>query len=291
MSRLSNTIMPDVSFNKDTGLFVPQVDLAVSGQFGYQPDGAKYVNNAGYRPQRIIPILIEAPRGFQFAPNPDKSIAVLKQLMETQSKNITGLRSGLNVEWAERAIDGSGRMQRDPTNITEEISNPNHTWDERYGRPVHNFWKWYIRTFIGDPVTNQPGIMNLPGDLKPTDHLPDLYTFTMLYIQPDPLRTKVEEAWLQIGMSPNTSGVLESQFDVTAGSDVPEIAIEFGGVPYSTLGVLNFAQSILDGINYVGAGPLQRPNFLDGIEANIGSAEGGFQEDITAAASNGIIGG
>lgn len=290
MARIQNTLMEGLSFNADRAKFAKQADISIGAQYGYQPDAEAYVNNAGYRPQRLISLLVEPPRGFSFLNNPEKTTQVLRQLMEQQSKTINGIRSGLNVEYSERALDGAGRMQRDPTNVTEEISNPAHTWDERYGRSIHTFWMWYIRMLIGDPVTKQPGIMNL-SDNVPTDHLPDIYSFTMLYIQPDPLRRRVEEAWLQIGMSPNTSGVLESQYDVTAAADVPEISIEFGGVPFSTLGVLDFAQTVLDKINYVNAGPLARPAFLDKISADVLAGNKGYTEDIATANASGIAAG
>lgn len=287
MARLENTLMKGLSFNGGRENYAPQADLTTGAQYGYQPDAEAYVNNAGYRPQRLIALLVEPPRGFSYLADPAKSISTLRQLMEQQSKSFTGLREGLNVEFAERPMDGSGRMQRDPTNVTEEISNPSHTWDERYGRAIHTFWQWYIRMLVGDPVTKQPGVMNVSENV-PTDHLPDFYSFTMLYIQPDPLRRRVETAWLQTGMVPNTSGVLESQFDVAAASDVPEITIEFGGVPYSTYGVLDFAQSVLDKINYVNAGPLQRPAFLDKIAADVLAGNAGYAEAVAKASAAGI---
>jgi hypothetical protein len=290
MSRLKGAVInvgQGLSYAAGRENHMAQLDLSMGGQFGYQMDAGAYVSNAGYRPQQIIPILIEAPRGFNYLPNPEKSVAVLKALIENQSKTITGLRTGLNVEFAERAIGGAGHMQRDPTKVSEEISNPNHTWDERYGRAIHNFWKWYIRNLIGDPQNMQPGLMTF-GTNIPDDHLPDLYSFTTLYIQPDPLRRRVDEAWLITNMIPNTSSVLESQMDKTAGSDVPEISIEFGGIPVVSRGVQNFAQSILDRMNYVNAGPMQRPAFIDKIDADITSAERGYREDLAAAASIGV---
>lgn len=287
MSRLSGTILDGVSFNSGREAYAPAVDVSLGGQYGYQPNGEAYVNNAGYRPSRLIALLLETPRGFNYLPNPKKSIETLRALIETQSKQITGIRSGYNVEFAERPLDGAGRMQRDPSNVTEEISNPSHVWDERYGRAIHNFWKWYIRMLIADPITKQPGIMNLEGD-RPTDHLPDLYSFSVLYIQPDPLRTRVEEAWVQVGMVPNTSGVLESQFDVTAATDVPEINIEFGGVPFNSNGIMEFAQAALDSINYVNASPINRKALLDKIQADILAGNNGYREDIASAVSNSV---
>lgn len=281
MSRLTDTILGNVSFNQDGK--TPVADLSVGGQYGFQMDPAAYVSNTGYVPRNVIPILIESPRGLRDLPNPEKSIAVLRALIENQSKQITGLRRGLALEVAERQISGAGHMQRDPTNVTEEMSTPTHVWDERYGASIHNFWEWYIRNLIGEPITKQPGVMTI-SDTPPTDQLADYYSFTTLYIEPDPLRRNVVAAWLVTNMFPTSLQALESQMDVAAAGEVPELSMEFAGIPVRNTGVNKLAQEILDQINYVNAGPMQRQAFVDAIEADIKASASGYVEDIAAAA-------
>jgi hypothetical protein len=287
MSRLKNTLIQGQSYAQGRDGHSPQIDVSAGGQYGYQPNFASYVSNTGYTPRNLIALLVEAPRGLRLLDNGEKSVAVLKALIENQSKQITGLRTGVNVEASERAIGGAGHMQSDPTNVTEEISQPTHVWDERYGRSIHNFWQWYIRNLIAEPITKQPGIMSLI-DGEVDDQLADFFSFTTLYIEPDPLRRHVVEAWLVTNMFPTTSGVLESQMDPTASADVPEISIEFRGIPVVSQGVRNFAQEQLDRLNYVNAGPMQRPAFVTQIEADIAKAEQGYAEDLNAAAQNGV---
>lgn len=290
MSRLQGTVIDGQSWTQQGLNNSAQVDLSKGGQYGFQPDIAAYVSNTGYTPRNLIALLVDPPRGFSFLPNPDKDIAVLKSLVENQSKQITGLRRGMTVESSERAIGGAGHMQSDPTNVTSEISQPTHVWDERHGAPIHAYWEYYIHTLIGDPVTKQPGIMNMV-DNPPDDLLADIFSFTTLYIEPDPLRRKVVAAWLVTNMYPTTSGVLESQMDPTTGSEVPELSIEFRGIPIRSRGVIQMAQNKLDEINYVNAGPLQRPAFVDQIAADIRAAENGYREDIARAAQSGVTGG
>ena len=268
-----------------------QIDIDKGGPFGYQFDPNFYVSNTGYTPRNIIALLVEYPRGFDFLPQPEKSIAALRSLIETQSKNITGLRTGVNVESSERPIGQGGHQMRDPTNVTEEISEPEHVWDERHGRPIHNFFQFYIRNLIQEPITGQPGLMNISPEVAsgedPQDLLADMYSFTTLYIEPDPLRRYVTEAWLVTNMYPTTSGTIESQFDPEAGQDVPEITVPFTGIPVVSQGVRNFAQNKLDEINYVNAGPMQRPFWPDGIDSDITAAERGYMENLSASASEG----
>ena len=289
MSRLRNTLLKNQSFAEGREGQTPQMDVSLGGQYGFQPNFGAYVSNTGYTPRNLIPLLVEAPRGLRLLNGGEKSIAVLKALIENQSKQITGLRTGVNVEASERAIGGAGHMQSDPTNVTEEISQPTHVWDERYGRAIHNFWQWYIRNLIAEPISKQPGIMSLV-DAEIDDQLADFFSFTTLYIEPDPLRRKVTEAWLVTNMFPTTSGVLESQLDPTAAADVPEVSIEFRGIPVVSQGVRNFAQEQLDQLNYVNAGPMQRPSFVSQIEADIKASEQGYAEDLAAAAQNGVNG-
>lgn len=287
MSRLKGTLIDAQAYNQGRDGQTPQIDVSLGGQYGFQPNFGAYVSNTGYTPRNLIPILVEAPRGFQNLPNPQKWVAVLKSLIENQSKNITGLRTGLTVESSERPVGGAGHMQRDPTNVTETMSTPTHVWDERYGRAIHNFWQAYIRNLIAEPITKQPGIMT--GENPPTDQLADIYSFTTLYIEPDPLRRHAVEAWLVTNMFPMTAGELESQMDLTAGAEVPELSIEFAGMPVVSQGTRRFAQSILDELNYVNAGPMQRPAFVNAIDANVNAAtQSGYREDLEAAAQSGV---
>ena len=264
----------------------PQLDLSKSALHGYQPQFGNYISNTGHRPSPIIPFLLEAPRGFAFLPSPIKARSVLNQLMTTQAKSITGLRSGYNVEASDRQVSHAGHMHSDPTKVTEEMSVVNYTWDERLGKPIQTFWMHFIRNLIADPVTTQPGIMTL-GYGTPTDMAADMYSFTMLYVEPDPLKRFVVEAWLVNGMWPTTSGVLESQYDPSAGADVPEIAIEFKGTPVSTFGIRQLAQAKLNEINWLNAGHQHQPAWVTGPTADVESAEGGWLKGVAAAGERG----
>ena len=286
MSRIASTLMDKVSFNENGS--TPIADLSLGGQFGYQMNPGAFISNSGYVPRNLIPILFEPPRGLYDLPNPEKSIAVLRALIENQSKQITGLRSGLTVESSERQISHAGHMQKDPVKVTEEISVPNHVWDERAGRSIHNYWQWYIRNLIGEPITQQPGVMSINPDIEIMDGLADYYSFTTLYIEPDASRKHAVASWLVPGMYPGAVTALESQFDISGSPAIPEIAIEFAGIPISSEGVMILAQETLDKLNYVNAGPMQRAAFIDSIAADIAASANGYVEDVATAAASGI---
>lgn len=287
MSRLRGTTLKGVSYAAGRGDQASMLDLSMSGQYAYQPNFGAYVNNAGYPPRNLIALLVDPPRGIKYLPDRAKFVAVLKSLIETQSKTITGLRTGLTVESTDRALGTAGHMQSDLSKVTESISQPTHVWDERYGRPIHNFWQYYIRMLMAEPLTQQPGVMNLAGDV-PTDLLPDFYSFTTLYIEPDPLRRGVIEAWMVTNMMPTMTGDLESQLDMESAAGTPEVSIEFKGIPVNSPDIRRYAQEKLNELNYVNAGPMQRPAFLDSIQADISAAEKGYMEDVQAAARSGV---
>lgn len=268
----------------------PQLDLTVGGQHGYHPNFGQLTNNTAYVPQNIIPIVMVLPRGFQYIPDSEKWAHTLKSLIEVQSRQITGLRSGLTVEAGERAIGGAGHMAKDAVNVTEAMSTPTHVWDVNYNKGIPLFWERYIRLFISEPITKQMGLMNLPPltNGHPTDRLVDLYSFTTLYIEPDPTRQFALDAWLAVNEFPTVSGELEYQFDMAASAAIPEISIEFACTPVRDQGVLNIAQGILEKINYVNAGPMQRSSVVQAIEADLLKAERGYTEDIIEAVNESI---
>lgn len=280
MSRLRGRLLNGQVHNAGRTNQTAQINVARHGPYGYQPNFEAYVSNTGYRPQNVIALLMEAPRGFQYLPQPGQSIAVLKALIENQSHQITGLQRGLEIESAERPLGAGGHMQQDPTNVTEVQSTPTHVWHERYGAPIHAFWEWYVRNLIAEPITKQPGFMNVDGSENDGDHLDDVYSFTTLYIEPDPLRRHVVEAWLSSNMYPTEVPGIESQKDVTGGQDIPEVSIEFASLVMRSAGVRSLAQEILDNLNYINAGPLQRPAFVNGPHPDIAAAENGYTESL-----------
>lgn len=284
MPRLDETILKSSVSEEHQA---PMLDVSKGGQSGYQIDIAGYVSQTGYTPAPLIPLLMEPPRGFYHLAEPGKLVGILKGLIETQSKNITGLISGVTVERNERQISRAGHVVRDPTKVVETQPTPTHVYDERSNKSIHKFTRYYIENLIGDTITQQPGVVP-NGVSLPTDYLADFYSFTNLYIEPDRLRTSVVDAWLITDLYPGGSGDLEAIYDLTAGGDVPEITWELGGLAQSNLGVRLYAQSLLDKVNYAHAGPMHRPAFLSKVHADVAAgstAEAGYMEGISRAQS------
>jgi len=282
MARIQNTIL-DTSKAPGNGL-ATTVDLKIGGQNGYMVDMQSIVANAGYVKRNIIPILLDAPRGFKDLPNPDMWVANLKNLVELHSQSIEGLTSTLSVEFAEAAIGGAGEMQEDIANVTRARTVPVFSWPEKYGKSVQAFLTGWIVNLMGDPETKVPRVVSLGGN-KPTDLLPDYTGMTVLFIEPDPTQTQVIHAWLCTNMMPKTAGENTGKRDLTAAGEALVHSVEFTSITQIGAGVDQTAQKFLDNMNLTAVNPNNRPAFVDAMVADVESVETGYSEKVQAAAA------
>ena len=258
------------------GYTTPMVDIRTGGQGALAPNLREWVSNQAYVQRNIIALLIEAPLGFRYFPDPDFMISGLKALIETQPKSITGLNATITVEFgAENPVGGGGEMQQDFTNITRERSRPQFTWVDKPGRVIQNFLKEWITGLMGDPDTKVPNIATV-ADVPAGDLLADVYTCTVLFFEPDPTRTSVVNAWLCTNMAPQSTGDITGKRELSGSMEQLELNIEFTALTSSSLGVRLFAQSILDSINFTNTNPNLQPAFVEGIQADIAAANTGY---------------
>jgi hypothetical protein len=285
MGRVTNAILQnDRSYA--AGHQNPMLNLQYGGQMGYAPVLAEWVNNQQYVRHNVIPLLVEAPRGFKLLPNGDDYIATLRALVELHPISITGLNAGLTVEVAETPVGGAGQRQQDPTDVKEEVSNVTFRFNEKYGMPVAAFFRAWITNLIMDPNSKFANIATAGN--APTDMLADMYAATMLFIEPDPTHTKVVKSWLGTNMYPQGTGEIVGSRDLTAAGETSTYDINFTGIYQFGLGVDVFAQKILDGININGANPQNRPAFVDAISADVLAAQRGYQQGVETLGANSI---
>jgi hypothetical protein len=285
MSRLADAIL--------TGAFAagraPMLNPQYGGQNGFAPNLAEWVSNQSYVSRPLVCLLVEAPRGFQYLPDPQFWVSALKSMVELHPKSIDGFAAGLSVDVSENnAVGGAGEMQQDPLNVTRARSNPSFSYIDKYGRPIQNFVSEWITNLIMDPDSKVPNIAT-SGRLKPADLLADMYGATMLFFEPDPLHATVNKAWLTTNMYPKLTGDITGKRDLTAGGENSEFTIDFTGISQSTLGVRAFAQSILTNINLTNANPNLRPAFVQKIDSEVAAAGRGYGEQIKQLADTAIL--
>jgi|SRR6185312_1346194 len=262
------------------------LDLQYGGQMGYSPVLAEWVSNQQYVQHNLIPILVEAPRGFSLLPNGDSYIKTLRALIELHAISITGLNAGLQVETADTPVGGAGQRQQDPTNVTMEVSNVVMRFNEKYGMPCAAFFRAWINNLIMDENSKFANIATYGAGV--TDLLADMYAATILFIEPDPSGTQVVQSWLGTNMYPTNTGAITGRRDITAPGETRTEDIPFTGVFQYGAGVDLFAQSILSGISLTGANPQMQQSFVNSIDANVLATSRGYAQGVQDLGANAI---
>jgi hypothetical protein len=278
MSRINNAVLPaDTAYGQ--GYTNVMLDMRYGGQHGFAPELSEWVNNASYVRRNLICILIESPSGFQEMDEPDYWVGTLRSLVELHAETITGLNSTLTVEFSETPVGGGGQMQEDVTDVKEARSQIVFRWKEKYGMPINRFFSGWIRFLLLDPHSKVASINTIPG-VKVPDMLPDRISATMLFIEPDPTHSQVVKAYLAANMMPKSSGDNIASKDKTQAGENASYDIEFTGIVISNLGVMRFAQSIMDTISITGASPFARNSFVDTIHADVLRQGKGYSNGI-----------
>lgn len=277
-----------IGANTDQAYQSPMVNLTKGGQFGYSPVLGEWVSNAAYKRQHLIPILLQYPRAFNYTTNKDYWIHQLQALVERQARTIDGLNAGLNVEVAGHPVGGGGQNQQEYMNVTEVETSVTMSWEDKYGAAIGRFWRRYITLFMMDPNAKVAAITTTPRGREIKDWLPDMYSFSMLFIEPDPLHRHVVKSWVVSNMFPQGTGDIVGRRDITAAWEFQPIDITFGGIAQFGPGPDQFAQRVLDRLDTTGAAPTQRAAFIQSIQEDITAANQGYQGSIEQVARNAV---
>jgi hypothetical protein len=287
MSRVTDALLqPGKAYG--AGHTAPMVDLQYGGQMGYSPDLTEWVSNQAYIRRNLICLLVEAPKGFQYLPNPEYWVATLRSLVELHPMSIEGLKAGLRVETTTNPVGGGGQVQHDFTDVKEDQSTPTFVWNEKYGMPISNFFRGWITNLMMDPNSKFAGVSTLSATNRPGDMLADMYAATMAFIEPDPTHTKVVKSWLVTNMYPQGTGDIDGRRDLNQAGEATSISVEFTGIAQFGLGVDAFAQRLLDAISITGANPHNRPAFVDQISADILATRKGYGNAIETMGASAI---
>jgi hypothetical protein len=288
-ARLSDAVLNNATQGYSLGQQNVMLNPVYGGQQGYAQNLEQWVSSAAYIRKNLIFILLEAPTGFSFLPNGQDYVNVLRALTETQALSITGLQAGLRVEsFANDPVGGAGQMFQTPNNVTMDVPSVTFRWIDRYGMSITRFFEAWIRTLIMDPDTKIAGI-NTMSLTNVTDMLPDMYSMSGLFIEPDPTGATVVKAWLGTNMYPTTSGPIEGSRDKTQPGQESTLEIPFTGVYQYGIGVNLFAQSILSAMSLSGANPYNQEAFIQGIDADVASSTEGYSTSVQTVAEESVL--
>lgn len=259
------------------------INLAHGAQMGPSIDFRNFVSNTAYVRRHVIPFLIEAPRGFQDLDRPDIWTAALKSLIEVWPMAIDGLAAGITVDVTETAAGGAGEMQQDPTDVKRARTEISYRWKERYGSVVQKFLEGWVTSLIMDPNTKYPRVV--AAGVRPADLLPDYYGCTVLFVEPDPTGLNVVRSWLCTNVYPMDGLTVEGSRDITQQMQEQEYTIRLASLSQVGEGVDNFAQIMLNSLNFSGLNAGTQQAFVQTIDPNVaasGTGWGSFLDNLAA---------
>lgn len=271
MARIQNSIIgSDRGWAQ--GRLAPMIDLRYGGQNGFGPEYSQWVNNMGHVDRNLICLLLEAPVGFNYLPQPAYWIGTLRHLVEVAALTIEGLKGDIEVATEDTSnVGGSSEMHEDFTNVTLTRSTPAFQWHERYGMPVYRFFRGWIYNLIMDPhskVANIATLANVPGDM-----LADMYSATMAFIEPDPTHQFVVKSWLCTNMFPKGIDGYQGRKDKTQNGQPIKYTVNFTAITQQGDGVDQYCTMLLRNIDIFNANPSTRQAFTVGMDG-INSATG-----------------
>lgn len=267
-------------FVKDTRL-TPVVDAFIGGQNGPMLNIGKYINNAAYVSRNVICKVVNFPRWVDYMPNPETFRVAIKNFFEIQTK-IDGLQKGITVDFVEQEIGSAGHRQFDVNKSTIQQSEVTHSLMDKYGLPFQNLMTIWIRYGMIDPEAMIPLIHTLRDDIG--DHLPDMWSADVLYLEPDIRQRSVQKAWLMTNVGPRNNGQDEARRDLQSAGQPLELSIPMTGLQDTSLGVMQFAQNELNKMNRGGLNAMTRRAFVEKIDQDVAATAGGYFERAADAA-------
>ncbi len=203
-------------------------NLARSGQLG---TGIRFTKLDGATPavfNPVVGVVLSVPSMWNRWP---KLQEMLRAIMETHAKSITGIDFGYTLETGDTIVGHDGQTMKVPTRTTRGQVNPSATFQEYPGMPIYNLFRTWIFD-IQHPDTN---MSLLPATVHQTSDIPawymSAYSMSMIFIQYDPsgLPDRIYDAIVITNMFPTEIG--EIGFERTLGTtQLKERSISFAGI-------------------------------------------------------------
>ena len=249
----------------DTVADAPILDPAKGGQngfrkkiYGVSKNGNRIIelhNDTKHHNTQIIPVLMQAPKGFDLFENPETWRESLRHIVENRAESITGLKGTLTVNFSDTPISGAGEQYSQVVNVLRERTEVEFTWRDIVGRPIQKLLMAWIHYLMMDPDTKVPKATMLAkygGDINGADSwTTDYQTMTVLFIEMDVAHRYVDKAWLVTSMMPKTSGPIEGRRNLQEDAAPLDLPIGFTGAADSGQNVVELATSVINTMTYL----------------------------------------
>lgn len=203
-------------------------NVARSGQLG---TGIRVTKLDGATPavfNPVIGVVLTVPRMWDRWP---KLQEMLRALMETHAKSITGIDFSYTLETADTPVGHDSQTMKVPTRSSRSGVNPSATFIEYPGMPVYNLF----RTWIFDIQHPDSNASILPANIAEEGEIPawymSAYSMSMLFIQPDPtgIPSRIYDATVITNMFPTEIGELGMERSIGQ-TKTMERSINFTGI-------------------------------------------------------------
>lgn len=232
------------------------MNLAHGGQNGFMArigstgtDSGTYdswISNQAYVQKNIIPVVISYPKFLDKMPDSAVWIAAFKELIEEHPLTIEGLTSGLTADFDEHRIGGAGEMQEEITDMKRARSTPSFTFKEKLGKSIQKFIDYVMRYGYMDPDTKIPLVKQYYT--AEGIYTAEMYTATILFIEPDAIHQNVVDAWLCTNMMFKSNGDRTGKRDLGSAGSTLDLNIEMTSITMNNEAVLTFAKTILSSL-------------------------------------------
>lgn len=225
---MNDALINDVAGLSVLGASNEVANVARSGQNG---TGVRITKIDGATPavfNPVVPVVLSVPTMWNKFPQKQE---ILKALMESHAKSITGIDFSYELETTDTQIGHDGQTLKVPTKTTRSSISPSATFIEYTGNIVYKFFQDWIFD-IQHPDTNSSILpaMGLGGTDMPGWTI-SAFSMSMLFIQYDPtgLPDRIMDAFIVFDMFPTQIG--EIGFERTLGTtQTKERSVNFTGV-------------------------------------------------------------
>ena len=239
----------------------------------------------------VIPVVLTVPTMWNKFTQKQE---ILRALMETHARNITGIDFSYTLETSQVQIGHDGQQMDAPTKTTRSQVNPSATFTEYTGNIIYKFFQDWMFD-IQHPDTNSSALPAMGVmDEKMPGWTMSAYSMSMLFIQPDPtgLPDRIIDAFVICNMFPKDIGEIGFQRQLGT-TETKERSINFTGIVQHNnntkeLGIRVMKMLGLHRINYSNALPgltgSVNPNTA--IQEDLKGLEGGLHWEANAGGND-----
>lgn len=259
------------------------LNAAGGGTNGFAPNNYGYVQEEPYVSERPYCAVLSTPEAFSSIPGGDALHGVLRNVMESRSREWSGVSARTTTEYVDVTWQG-GQTLSVPAGASRQYGSISHGLLDLRGEEISRMvdvWQEYL---LQDPGIRHPKIITVPGYTG--DLLLDERAMSCIYFEPDPVFRDVRRACLVLAMMVKEGPQYEMAYstDDTTGK-TRELSLEFTGLfEWNTAAAKTIARNVMSRM------PLYNPNgksvpvgFGD-VSARLTSTEGGIVNLMTQEA-------